>query len=668
MPKNLIISKLDLLGNVLNINSIIKINYPELLTIIKTTMKNLTISFCFILLLAFSYNSPAQSKGLYIPLNIKKSFDAGIRSIDGNPGKNYWQNYSDYKIKAELLPDSSTLIGSEEITYHNASPDTLDHLVIRLYQDILKKGGVREFDIGNTELTNGVDVKLLIVDGDTLDVTSGDSGVRRSGTNMRVRLKKALAPNSEIHLKIDWSFYIPKIVKIRMGNYGEGEFFIAYWYPQISVYDDIDGWDNIDYSGQVEFYNDFSNYEFDITLPGNYVVWATGELQNSEDVFQKNVLDKITKAKISDEKVNIISANDFREKQVTNNNKTNIWKFRANDVSDVSFCVSDSYVWDAASVQVHNSGRRVLTNAVYEESTTNYENGAIFSRMTIDYLSHELPGYPYPYPHITSFCNKSGGGGMETPMMANDGAPKEAAKTLGLIFHEITHTLFPFYMGVNERKYAWMDEGWASFYLTEIVDNYPGGKGYKAHEVSGYENAAGNEMELPLITPSFSYKGQYSRIGFYNKPATAYYELKDLLGRDLFKKAINSYMERWHGKHPLPLDFFNTFNNVAGEDLSWFWNPWFYEYGFPDLALKNVSQKGNDVNITIEKVGNLPTKIELTLIYTDGTKEEINKSIKEWKNNNLVEIKLNTSKKLKEVSLGSPEIPDVNRNNNIINM
>src|SRR3972149_11961340 len=155
LPKNLIISKLDLLGNVLNINSIIKINYPELLTIIKTTMKNLTISFCFILLLAFSYNSPAQSKGLYIPLNIKKSFDAGIRSIDGNPGKNYWQNYSDYKIKAELLPDSSTLIGSEEITYHNASPDTLDHLVIRLYQDILKKGGVREFDIGNTELTNG---------------------------------------------------------------------------------------------------------------------------------------------------------------------------------------------------------------------------------------------------------------------------------------------------------------------------------------------------------------------------------------------------------------------------------------------------------------------------------------------------------------------------------
>ena len=621
-----------------------------------------------IFLFMFSMNLGAQNKGLYVPLNIQKSIDAGVRTNNGMPGPGYWQNHSDYKIKAELLPDSSALVGSETIVYHNESPDTLKQLVIRLYQDILKKGGVCEFPIGTAELTDGTDIKLLIVNDDTLKVGSRRDGAFISGTNMFVALKNPLPPKTNIKLKIDWQIHIPKIVTIRMGNFGDNDMFIAYWYPQMSVYDDIDGWDTINYSGFVEFYNDFSNFDFEITMPGNMVAWATGELQNPEEVFQQSVIDKINEAKQSDEKVNIISPQDYKDGRVTIDNPKNTWKFKANNVADVSFCVSDSYVWDASSVQVDNNGRRVLTNAVYEDSTVNWEHAAMFARTTIDYLSHELPGYPYPYPHTTNFCNKGPGGGMETPMMTNDGAPKEDARTLGLIFHEITHTLFPFFMGTNERKYAWMDEGWASFYLTETVENYPGGKGYKAHEVNGFESGAGDETELPMITPSFSYKGDYIRVAFYNKPASAYFELMELLGRDTFKKAMLEYMNRWNGKHPIPYDFFNTINDAAGEDLSWFWKPWWFDYGYPDLALKNVKQNGDNITAEVEKLGVIPTRVELKFVFDDGTNKIVKRSAREWKDKNSLMVELKSDKKLKEVQLGTPEIPDTKRDNNSVTL
>ena len=630
-----------------------------------------TVILALLLLAFFSNFSKAQNKGLYIPLNIKKSIDNGVRSMDGNPGPNYWINHSDYNINAELFPETSTLEGSENITYYNESPDTLKTLVIRLYQNIMEKGGVREFPVNTKDLTDGEDFKLLVVGGDTVDVKQlmARTGRYMSATNMIVRLKTPLAPKSKTNISAKWSFHIPEISRIRMGNYGDGDFFVAYWYPQIAVYDDIDGWDMIAYTGQVEFYNEFSNYNFNITLPDKYVVWAVGELQNPEDVFQQDVIDKIKGAQQSDSVVNILKPEDFKNGKVTKKNGKNTWKFKADNVADVSFCLSSSYDWDAASVQVDNSGRRVMTNAVYPDSIEGFHEGAKFARATIDYLSHQLPGYPYPYPHTTTFCNKERGGGMETPMMANDGAPRERGRTIEVVAHEIAHTLMPFYMGIDERKYAWMDEGWATFFPTEIVDNLQPGYHYKSVVVGGYERSAGYEAELPMITPSYTFKGRYSGMGFYYKPSTFYYQLEDLLGRDMFKKCLDAYMTRWHDKHPIPLDFFNTFSNVSGEDLSWFIKPWFYEFGKPDLALKGAKQNGNNIEITVEKVGNIPTEIELTLIYDDGTTQTINKSAREWKGTNeSLTINFSTEKKVKEVKLGSPDIPDENRDNNSITL
>lgn len=636
-------------------------------------MKKLT-SFAIVLLLLFLSAAQditnAQNKSLYVPLNIKKSIDNGVRSNNGNPGPNYWINHSDYNIDAELFPDSSYLKGNEDITYYNESPDTLNRIVIRLYQDIMKKGGAREFPFGDSpDLTDGVNLDLLVVDDDTIDVGTNQRTVRgsflRTATNLIVYLKAPLPPGKSLNISAAWSFHIPEQIQVRMGNYGDGDFFIAYWYPQIAVYDDIDGWDMVDYTGQVEFYNDFSNYNFNITLPDKYVVWAVGELQNADKVFQENVLGKIEKARHSDNVINVISPEDYINGKVTKKNGKNTWHFKAEKVSDVSFCLSDNYVWDAASVQVDKTGRRVLTNAVYQDSTIHFNEAAKFARKTIEYLSSVLPGYPYPYSHSTTFCNKQRGGGMETPMMANDGAPEDRGRSIEVISHEIAHTLMPFYMGINERKYAWMDEGWASFFPTEIVDGFDSEYHYKEKEVSRYEKQSGNEDELPMITPSFSFKGSYGGLSFYQKPATFYYQIEDLLGRDMFKKCLLEYMKRWHNKHPIPMDFFNTFSDVSGEDLSWFINPWFYEYGYPDLSLEKVKQKQDGITIIVNKLGNIPTSVKLTLIYEDSTSETITRSAREWKDGKKVlELNLTRDKKVSEVKLGSPEIPDRDRKNN----
>ena len=611
---------------------------------------------------SFSYS---QESKVYLPLNFQNALETGTRTLNGKPGANYWQNSSDYEITVELLPDSSYLVGSEKVTYYNNSPDSLKEIVIRLYQNIFKVGSIRDWYVSQKYLNNGVKLNYMILDGDSLDISDNSREIVTSSTNLIIKLKEKIPPNSKIDLDIGWEFEIPYELRLRMGNYGDGNFYVAYWYPQISVYDDIDGWDKINYGGWVEFYNDFNNYDVKIKVPKGILVWATGELNNSKDVLRQDIFEKYELAQISDSTINIVEKSDYETGIVTSENEFNIWHFKAENVTDFTFATSKTFNWDGTSVIVDSStGRRALTDVIYKDRTVHYDNSAQYARATIEYLSSNIPGYPYPYSHATSYCNGNRGGGMESPMMANNGAPKQRPSHVGLIFHEISHNYFPFMMGTNERKYAWMDEGWASFLPTDLVQYYDSDYDYRERTISSYENRAGYESDLPLVIPSYSYKTSSARIGFYNRPAAAYYELMELLGRDLFIDALWKYIDRWEGKHPLPYDFFFTFDYVAKEDLSWFWKPWFIEYGYPDLGLSDFSQNDGNVSVTVNKIGNLPTRIELTLEFENGENKKINKSEDVWNNGeNSFLIKYETSEKIKKVILGNKYIPDINEDN-----
>ncbi|MCB0752019.1 MAG: hypothetical protein KDC52_11135, partial [Ignavibacteriae bacterium] len=240
-----------------------------------------------------------QNNSLFIPSDLQRVFDSGFRSFDGNPGNNYWQNGCDYKIDVEVDPENSLLIGKEQITYYNNSPDTLNQIVIRIYQDISKINALRDWYMDKDYLTDGVFIDELIIENDTMIINNLSDKVYRGSTNIIAKLETPLLPNSQTNIKAKWRFEISDKIKIRMGNYGNGNFFVAYWYPQISVYDDIDGWDKNEYEGSVEFYNDFSNYEVNIKIPKGYVAWATGELQNGSEVLRSDIFQRYKKAQIS---------------------------------------------------------------------------------------------------------------------------------------------------------------------------------------------------------------------------------------------------------------------------------------------------------------------------------------------------------------------------------
>lgn len=414
-------------------------------------------------ILLFASSIIAQSS-LNIPRNIYKAYEKKTRSFDGRPGPNYWINRSDYTIKAELIPQTRTINGHARITFYNNSPDSLNTFVFRLYQDVMKKGNPRDFSISANDLTEGIKIDTLIINDNGVDFKSKSYRVLRTGTNLIIsNFPSKVAPKGFAKIEVKWSVIIPKETRIRMGAYDSQTFFVAYWYPQIAVYDDIDGWDRQEYTGMTEFYNDFGNFDVELTVPGDNLVWATGVLQNAKDLLHPTILERYVKAHNSDEIVRIVAASDVKNKTVTNGNEKNTWHFKAMNVPDFSFGTSNKYLWDGSSIEVDYktvTGKRVFVDACYEEGIKFQDEVALFARLSIDYLSNEWPGIPYPYPKMTVFNGEQKfGGGMETPMMCNNGAYPNRAGQIGVTIHEIAHTYMPFYMGINERKYAFMDEG-----------------------------------------------------------------------------------------------------------------------------------------------------------------------------------------------------------------
>jgi hypothetical protein len=599
----------------------------------------------------------------WVPNEIVRAVKNGTRTGNGLPGQKYWQNHADYSIKARLITGESALEGEERVVYFNNSPDTLRKLVIRLYQDFYKKGSARSWSIGPDDITNGMKITDFTINGKK-EKFPQTFGRYHYGTNHTVRLKTPLLPSDSVILTFKWKFHVPQITRNRMGNYGKGRYFIAYWYPQIAVYDDVSGWDNIEFEGIVEFYNDFNNYDVNITVPDGYTVWATGHLTNERELFSPEIVRRINMAGKSDEIVNVITRQDWKNRRVLKNNSDNTWHFKAKNISDFSFAAMPMYNWDASSVMVDSSSRRrVIVSAVYPDSSNTFEKAALYARNSIIFMSHKLPGYPYPFEHMTSVSNGTPYGGMETPMMANDGDPKDTASLLGLIFHEISHSYFPFFMGTNEKKYAWMDEGWATYltgmFVTESIPEYD----YFGRRAKSFSKSNGNEMEVPLMYPSNLIADfPYYRTHAYGRSALAYMFLHKAMGDSLFKKALNDYITIWHGKHPGPYDFFNIFNSVSHDDLSWFINPWFFDKATADLSIKKVTNKGQ---IVIENRGGLPLPVKVTCIYTDGSNDTFYKPVSVWKQGyKAVVIQADSSKTIISAYVGSGDIPDINKSNN----
>ncbi|MBK8610527.1 MAG: M1 family metallopeptidase [Chitinophagaceae bacterium] len=602
-----------------------------------------------------------HAQTLYIPYHVQHAYKKGTRSMDGKPGKNYWQNTADYKISVKLSPPNRTITGTETIVYTNNSPDTISNPIIKLILNIHAPGAARQRAVSADYLTKGIIIDKFTENGKEKKLR--DAG---GNTSLRINLSTPLYPNKTVTMTFDWHYDVSK-ESGREGMLDSTSFFLAYFYPRVSVYDDIDGWDNMVFTDAQEFYNDFNNYELSITVPRNFLVWATGELQNENEVLQPAFISKFAASKISDKTINVVTQSDLDSKNITTQNEFNTWKWTASNISDVAACISDHYVWDAASVVVDSkTNRRASVQAAYLEKSVNFKKSVEYSHHALDWLSNNWPGVPYPFPASTVV---QGFADMEYPMMANDSHMPDPIFQRFVAEHEIAHTWFPFYMGINEHRYGFMDEGWTTAFENLIAQVDLGEEQatdfFKQFRVNNWVRNPSDETQLPIITPANIMSGQGLGTNEYGKPALAYLGLKDMLGDELFRKCLHGFMDRWHGKHPIPWDMFNSFNNLSGKDLNWYWQNWFFSTYYPDIALQKLTPVTNGYTISIENIGGFAIPTNLLVEYVDGSKEKIHYTAAIWeKDQKSTSVMLNTKKKIQYLKLDNGIYMDADESNN----
>lgn len=596
---------------------------------------------------------------LFVPRNFQKPYEKGTRSWDGKPGPNYWQNRAKYVIKANLDPKTRRLTGEETITYVNNSPDSLQLIRLKLQHDRYRKGAQRSGDVAPTDVSDeGTRIEALTYNGQAVD----EKGRRRYSTFLDVDLKKMpLLPGDTAVLTVKWAYTLPANEDAaREYARDSSVFFVPYWYPQIAVYDDLNGWASHPYTGLQEFYHEFADYDVNITMPAGFQVWATGIWQNAAQILSKTHLKRWSQAFTATEVISIFSEKELQSGDVFKGTGPNSFQFVAFDVPDFAFAASNCYNWDATSVIVDDAARRrTFVSAVYDTKSTDYPQVARIAADGIRLMSTYLPGYPFPYPTMTVF---NGNDGMEYPMMCND-ASTAPRSPMTLTIHEVSHTYFPFMMGINEQDYAWMDEGWAAFFdylLSDSLSNHTIGG------VRPYSNIAGTENDVPPMVKSRNLSAAY-RNAAYQRPQNAYFTLLDVLGYEKFHECMTEYMNRWKGKHPAPFDFFQTWNQVSGQNLDWFWRPWFFEWGYPDLAIEGVTrdESADCQVVNISRKGQIPVPIHLEVEYTDGSKGTLHQTAAVWKDGKKnFPVKCAQGKTLKSVQMGGKTIPDVNSGDN----
>ena len=605
-------------------------------------MKNMLILFLlayFNLIMKYSY---AQETRFFMPFDIKKAYENGTRSYNGMPGVKYWQNTVDYNIKVTIDPPTRSIIGTEEVVYYNSSPDEINSLVVRLYYDVFKKGNLRAVSIRSDDVSEGVRLNEVIIDNTMYDIDDPEI-VKRTGTNITFQLKKPLKSGERLTFICSWIQKIP-LGQWRTGTVDSTTFVIAYWYPQISVYDDITGWDILNYTLQTEFYNNLANYDVEITVPNDYIVWATGTLKNYDEVLPEKIYKRYEKARNSEEAVHIMTKEDIDNRVKMLNNT---WHYKASEVSDFAFAMSNHYLWDAA-VQFLDD-RKVFINSVFPIDTIVDHFGLTsMQQKAMKHFSEDIPGIPYPYEAFTAFI---GFGGMEYPMMTN-------IEEDWFVVHEMFHTYFPMYVRTNERMWAWMDEGWAEYFEAVILKRYFDNDPELANIFSRLipYKPVGSIRDLPLITSSqFLDQTNYPNAS-YSLAGVVYGIIHQHLGNELFLKCIREYIRRWAKKSPTPYDFFYTFEDVSDQDLSWIWKPWFFEFGVPDVAIESFK----DGKLTIVNYGNKPVPLFVEVKDKNNHSKFFNQSAHIWaENKNEIQLTISDFKNVEKIIVNA-KVVDVN--------
>lgn len=620
-----------------------------------------------VIIVARSFNCFSQTDGLYIPINFQKAYNMKTRSMDGNPGMVYWQNRANYNINVQLDPKTRQVSGTETISYFNNSSDTIKKIFFHLFPNLYKKGNARDVDIDTEDENEGVVISRIEVNGYEVNQPDRSKQITSFHSGFSLRLKEPLLPLNQLRVNITWRYTENSKSHIRSGQVDSTTYFVAYFFPRIAVYDDIDGWNSFSYTGTTEFYNDFGNFDVAITVPQNYLVWATGQLKNPEEVLTDKYYRRFQAAFNSNVLIRIIDTLDISQKNITQPNEFNTWKYSAENITDFAFGTSNHYLWDAQGMVVDKEkNKKILIDAAYNPKSGDFYNVVRYAQQAINFMCNTFPGIPFPYPKITIFNGLSE---MEYPMIVNDKSyANNQHEAFLLTAHEIFHSYFPFYTGLNESKYAWMDEGLTTFTTYLIVNALDSLNKDNITFFNDYKPYMGKDLDIPLFTNSKYIKSPVYDFISYPKAALFLLVLRDALGDKVFNLSIREFISRWNGKHPTPYDLFYTIYSITNQNLDWLIKPWVFEMGYVDLAIKDLTISEGKYKIIVERAGRYPSPVKIKVHFSDGSFDNIYNSVNVWKDGRKeLIIERNDPRKIKKVEILNDLQMDVYPQNNFFN-
>lgn len=644
------------------------------------------IFFGGLLLCFFSFSARAQNDAsvmsaydphvLFSPL-FYPTGESVTRAATGEPNKGYWQNKADYQINVAFNDITHEIAGTVTISYKNNSPHALPFVWLQLDQNLFNKDsrgqarmpvdGRSRYGDSKSSFNGGYKIGSVKVN----DAAITDYVI--SDTRMQVKLPKPMnASGGEIKIKLDYSFVLPEYGADRCGILAtkNGDIFaVAQWYPRMCVFDDVEGWNTLPYLGPSEFYLEYGDYDFTITAPASHIVVASGELLNPAEVLTPQQQSRLQEAKQSDRTVMIRSDKEVTDPASRPKGETLTWHYKITNARDVSWASSKAFIWDAAKINLPG-GKTSLAMSVYpteSKSDKGWGRATEYTKGSIENYSKRW--FVYPYPVATNVASNIGG--MEYPGIVFCGYRAQTNGLFGVTDHEFGHTWFPMIVGSNERKYGWMDEGFNTFINSLADDDFNKGE-YKARP-STMESTAqymfGNNSESILNAPDAL---QEANIGtaLYSKPGYGLELLRnEILGPARFDYAFKTYIERWAYKHPTPWDFFRTMDNVAGENLGWFWKGWFLENFKLDQSVVSVTYENNDpaggAIVTVANLDQMAMPLILAYETESGTKDIVRYPVEIWNNTAVKKLKLPTKERLKSVKIDPTKMfPDMNFSNN----
>lgn len=584
-------------------------------------LASLAFSFLFIATAVMAQDAPKKlqkghtDKNKFRQLKDVLPTPNNRRTASGAPGYEYTQQKVDYVMDIVVDEDKNLLTGNESITYHNNSKDYLEYLWVQLDQNMRapdsKTPLAKSEDLGNTtfndpvtftknNLTKSADFGFKIKE--VNNSTGGSLSYTVNRTMMRINLPQPLAPGNTFEFSIRWNYLINNSVTdggrsgFELFPDGNKNFTIAQFFPRLAVYDNVEGWQNMQFWGRSEWALEFGDYDVKITVPADHIVDATGELLNEKKVLTKEQRVRFDKARTSfKDPIFIVTQEEAEKAEKLKSKKSKTWHFNAKNVRDFAFASSRKYIWDAMAVNIN--GKTVMAVSLYPK-----EGNPLWEEHSTRVVANTLEEYSkmtFDYPYSKAISVHADRQGMEYPMICfnygrpqPDGTYSERTKRgmIGVITHEVGHNFFPMIVNSDERQWTWMDEGINSFVeiLSELDYDPNFFTGNLPKDIVRYMS-----MDQDNLSPIMSQGDYVKNFGpnAYTKPAAGLYMLRQtIMGPELFDYAFRTYSKRWMFKHPSPADFFRTMEDASAMDLDWFWRGWFYTTDYNDIGVKDVKK------------------------------------------------------------------------------